>query len=141
MISHRELVQLGHETIAAAIEVHRQLGPGLLESVYQECLELELDLHGMAYEKQVRVPIVYKGRHLKGCLRVDLLIAQSLILEIKCVETLLDVHKAQLLSQLRLTNLPTGLLINFNVTRLHLGIRRAVNRPGLTLTDSFKVFS
>ena len=132
-----ELVQLGYDTIGAAIEVHRHLGPGLLESIYEECLASELESRGITHLRQVSLPVRYKGRDLGSRHRIDLLVDNRLIIEIKSVETILDVHKAQLLSQLRLTNLASGLLINFNVARLHEGIRRAVNGPGLTLSESF----
>ncbi len=131
------LVQIGYETIGAAIEVHRHLGPGLLEHVYEACLSSELELRGIPCDRQVKVPVRYKGRDLGSRYRIDLVVANQLIIEIKSVEAILDVHKAQLLSQLRLTGIASGLLINFNVARLHEGIRRAVNAPGLTLTESF----
>lgn len=132
-----ELVQLGYETIGAAIEVHRHLGPGLLESVYEDCMSSELESRGITHQRQVSLPVRYKSRDLRSKYRIDLLVDHRLIVEIKSVETILDVHKAQLLSQLRLANLGSGLLINFNVARLHEGIRRAVNGPGLTLTECF----
>jgi GxxExxY protein len=133
-----ELARLGYDVIGASIEVHRHLGPGLLESIYEEALAEELRCRGIPFERQVSIPIWYKGTRLSGSHRLDLLVNGRLILEIKSVEAILDVHKAQLLSQLRLTNLESGLLINFNVVKLHLGIRRAVNRLGLTLSESFE---
>ena len=136
-----ELARLGYEVIGAAIEVHRHLGPGLLESIYEEALAEELGRRSIPFERQVSIPIWYKGIRLKGRHRLDFLVGSQLILEIKSVEALLDVHKAQLLSQLRLTHLESGLLINFNVVKLHLGIRRAVNRLGLTLSESFEYIS
>ena len=134
----RELNQLGYATIGAAIEVHRHLGPGLLESIYEDCLASELGSQGIPYQRQVSLPVNYKGHWLGRRYRIDLLVAECLIVEIKSVDTILDVHKAQLLSQLRLTNLSSGLLINFNVARLHDGVRRAVNAPGMTLSESFE---
>ncbi|MEP7326803.1 MAG: GxxExxY protein [Gemmatimonadota bacterium] len=137
MTVNADLAQIGYETIGAAIEVHRHLGPGLLEHIYEDCLSSELEMRGIPYDRQVSVPVRYKGRDLGSRYRIDLLVANQLIIEIKSVEIILDVHKAQLLSQLRLTGIGSGLLINFNVARLHEGVRRAVNSPGLTLTESF----
>ena len=113
--------------LAAAIEVHRLLGPGLLESVYQNALQHELRLRALAFAAQVLVPLSYKGQRLDGALRLDLIVADTVIVEIKSVSALEDVHRAQLLSYLRLLGLQTGLLINFNVPLLKQGIKRVVN--------------
>jgi GxxExxY protein len=115
---------LTRSIIAAAIEVHRELGPGLLEGIYEECLCHELNKRGLAYRRQVELPIVYKGISLRCQYRLDLIVAEEVIAENKCVESLLPVHEAQLLTYLRLSRIRTGLLINFNVAVLTRGIKR-----------------
>jgi GxxExxY protein len=112
--------------IGAAIEVHRQLGPGLLESVYEECMCEELRLRDIPFCAQVELPGVYKGRATKGNYRIDLIIADEILVELKAVERLLSVHEAQLLTYLKLTGKHVGLIINFNVSVLHRGIMRRV---------------
>ena len=111
-------------TIGAAIEVHRHLGPGLLESSYQACLCRELDLRGISYMSEVILPVEYKGLRLEKGYVIDLLIEDSLIVETKSVEKLLPIHSAQLLTYMRLREIPAGLLMNFNVETLAQGIRR-----------------
>jgi GxxExxY protein len=118
---------VSHSVIGAAIEVHRHLGPGLLESVYEATLCHELSLRGVAFERQVVVPIEYKGLKIKPSLRVDLLVARRLVVEVKAAEHLAEVHRAQLLTYLRLTGLRLGLLVNFNVEVLITGVRRVIN--------------
>ena len=118
---------LSNVIIGAAIEVHRTLGPGLLENIYEECLATELELRGVRIERQRRVTIQYKGRPVAADLRIDLLIDEQVIVELKAIEKLLPVHSAQLLSYLRLTGRSLGLLINFNVPLLREGVRRVVN--------------
>jgi GxxExxY protein len=118
---------LSQKVIGAAIEVHRILGPGLLESVYETALCKELALRGMDYERQVSLPVSYKGEMLDCSVKLDLLVGQTVIIEVKTVEKLLQVHRAQLLTYLRLQNLWLGLLINFNVEVLKDGIRRVLN--------------
>lgn len=113
-----------HEIIAAALEVHRELGPGLLESIYEECLCRELSTRKIKYERQKSVPITYKGARLAMDYRMDVVVEGSLLLELKCVEKLLPIHAAQLLTYLKLSGFKTGLLINFNSTLLKDGIRR-----------------
>ncbi len=115
------------EVIAAAIEVHKELGPGLLESVYEACMEEELMLRGFDVKKQVRVPIVYKGKKLEKEFFMDLLVNDVLVIELKAVETILPVHEVQLVTYLKLSNKRLGLLLNFNVAILKEGIRRKVN--------------
>ncbi len=112
--------------IGAAIEVHQHLGPGLLESAYESCLYRELQLRNLECERQKLVTFSYKGEQVKEGFRVDLVVEKEVIVEIKTVEQLLPVHKAQLLTYLRLTDLHLGLLINFNVPILRLGIKRVV---------------
>ncbi|HMO47688.1 MAG TPA: GxxExxY protein [Rubrivivax sp.] len=113
--------------IGAAIEVHRLLGPGLLESVYLRALQHELALRNLAVLAQVVVPVVYKGVALEADLRLDLLVAKVVIVEVKSVVAIEEVHRAQLLTYLRLTGLQAGLIINFNATTLRQGIRRVAN--------------
>lgn len=119
--------QLTSIVIGRAIEVHRALGPGLLESAYQECLAYELKLEGLYVEREKALPIVYKEVRLEHGYRLDLLVEGELIVELKTVETLTDVHTAQILTYLRLGNFPLGLLINFHVKMLREGIRRYAN--------------
>jgi GxxExxY protein len=113
--------------IGAAIDVHRALGPGLLESAYETCLSFDLVERGLRIERQRSLPFVYKGSRLDCGYRVDLVVEEAVIVEVKAVEQLLPIHAAQLLSYLRLSDLPVGLLINFDVTALQRGIRRVVN--------------
>jgi GxxExxY protein len=124
-----ELNGLSNAVIGAALDVHRALGPGLLESVYEETLCIELKLRGIPFVRQAIVPVQYKG-HMAGEMRLDLLVGSALIVELKAVEELAQVHSAQLLSYLRLTGHQLGLLINFNVPLLRNGIKRlALSKP------------
>jgi GxxExxY protein len=116
------------DIIRAAVEVHRHLGPGLLESAYLRCLCDELGRRGIVFDHEVPVPLHYKGRQLDCGYRLDLLVAGRVIVELKTVDKLLAIHEAQLLSYLRLMRLPLGLLINFNVAKLTSGINRIANR-------------
>ncbi len=113
--------QLTEQVIGAAIEVHRELGPGLMESAYEECLCHELHLRGLKFERQVPLPVRYKGVGLDCGYRIDLVVEDSLILELKCVEHILPVHEAQLLTYLKLTGKRVGLILNFNVAVLTRG--------------------
>ncbi len=113
--------------IGAAIEVHRHLGPGLLESVYEECMVFELAERGLEIQRQLLIPIVYKGRQLKIDYRIDLLVNQTVIIELKSVQKLEAIHEAQLLTYLKLANKRFGLLMNFNVPIMKQGIRRLLN--------------
>jgi GxxExxY protein len=112
--------------IGAAIEVHRVLGPGLLESAYEECLCHELHLRGIGFRRQVELPVEYKGINLDCGYRVDLIVQEEVIVELKCLEKVLPIHQAQLLMYMRLTGKQVGLLINFNVPLLTQGITRRV---------------
>ena len=116
--------RLTEKVIGLAIEVHRQLGPGLLESAYEECLCLELQEAGLAIRRQVPLPITYKSIRLDCGYRLDLLIEDQLILELKAIEGLLPIHEAQVLTYMRLSGVRTGLLLNFNTAVLKNGIRR-----------------
>jgi len=122
-----DLNELTHEVISAAIEVHKSLGPGLLESAYEECLCRELGLREIPYERQKELPIEYKGVRLDCAYRLDIVVANSLILELKACDKLERIHEAQLLTYLKLTGMKLGLLINFNVPVLKDGIRRIAN--------------
>ena len=113
--------------IGAAIDVHRTMGPGLLESVYQECLKHELGIRNIPYESEVQIKAEYKGLMFDSAYRMDLVVSDTVVLELKVVEHLLPVHEAQLLSYLRLTGKKLGLLINFNTPILKSGIKRVVN--------------
>ena len=110
--------------IGAAIDVHRILGPGLLESAYQECLCVELGLRNLRFSSQVALPVEYKGHHVDLGYRIDLVVENRIVLELKTVERLLPLHEAQLLTYLRLGHFSTGLLLNFNVPVLKNGVRR-----------------
>jgi GxxExxY protein len=113
--------------IGCAIEVHRALGPGLLESAYEECLCYELAARDVAFERQKNVPLQYKDVRLEVGYRLDLFIENRLVVELKCVEKILPIHEAQLMTYLRLTKVKTGLIINFLTPVLKDGIRRIVN--------------
>ncbi|MCZ7582748.1 MAG: GxxExxY protein [Deltaproteobacteria bacterium] len=117
---------LSDKIIGAAIEVHRNLGPGLLESIYEQCLAHELEASGLTFQRQVEILVIYKGRRLDAVYRVDLVVDQEIIVELKCVERLLPIHEAQLLTYLRMTNLRKGLLLNFNIPTMRAGIKRMV---------------
>lgn len=119
--------ELTSHVIGACIEVHRHLGPGLLESAYEECLVYELRARGIQYVRQQALPVVYKGIRLECGYLMDIVVENRLVLELKSVEALLPIHEAQLLTYLKLANLSLGLLINFNVPILTRGIKRLVN--------------
>jgi GxxExxY protein len=125
-----KLNKITGDIIGAAIEVHRALGPGLLESAYEACLAYELIQCGYTVEQQKPLPLMYKEVYLECGYRLDMLVEQVVIVEIKAVEELAPVHTAQLLSYLKLSGLKVGLLINFNVGFLKHGIRRVVNHLG-----------
>ena len=125
-----ELNYISSQIIGAAINVHKELGPGLLESVYQICIVIEMNDIGMRIKSEVPLPIYYRGQrvHEEG-FRLDLLVENTVIVELKSVEKVLNVHKKQLLTYLRLAKKPLGLLINFNETVLKNGITRIINTP------------
>ncbi|HVU87510.1 MAG TPA: GxxExxY protein [Pirellulales bacterium] len=123
MLKHEQITT---EIIGAAIEVHKILGPGLLESAYEECLCHELSLRHIALKRQVPLLVQYKDAALDCGYRLDIVVADAVVLELKCVEALLPIHEAQLLTYLKLSTKPVGLLINFNVPVLKDGIRRRV---------------
>jgi GxxExxY protein len=133
-----EINAITEEVIGAAIDVHRALGPGLLESAYEACLVHELTLRGLELERQRVFPIVYRGLHLERCFRVDLIVEKRVVVEIKSVERFDSVHDAQILTYLRASGCEVGLLINFNVRQLRLGVRRFVNGFSGPYPDSRK---
>ena len=130
--------EVTEQIIGSAIEVHRRIGPGLLESIYSECLAMELTLQGVRFEREVPVPIAYRGQRVAADLRIDLLVERRIVVELKAVEKLLPVHDAQLLTYLRLTRHSVGLLINFNVPVLKNRLRRLVNHFPLRASASLR---
>jgi GxxExxY protein len=122
-----EINQLTERVIGACIEIHKALGPGLLESAYEECLCHELRLVGVKFERQRPLPVAYKGVQLDCGYRLDVVVESKLIVELKTVEVLAPIHDAQLLTYLKLSGMTVGLLINFNVPVLRRGIKRLVN--------------
>ncbi|SDG79265.1 GxxExxY protein [Psychroflexus sediminis] len=119
--------ELATKIIGAAIEVHKQLGPGLLESTYETCLAFELRQIGLDVNQQIALPVIYKDVKLNAGYRIDLLVENKVIIEIKSVEALADIHTAQLLTYLKLKDLKLGLLINFNEVLLKNGLKRVLN--------------
>ena len=118
--------ELSHQVIGCALEVHQELGPGLLESTYECCLAHELELAGTPFQVQAPMPVKYKGVSLDCGYRVDVLAGEKLIVELKAVDALAPIHEAQLLTYMKLAGIRTGLLLNFNVKRLKDGIKRMV---------------
>jgi GxxExxY protein len=123
----KEYNHITHHIIRSAIEVHRNLGPGLMESVYDHCLYREIQQAGFTVERQKQLSIVYKGQALDKEFYIDQLVEDEIILELKAVDAILPVHEAQLLTYLKLSGKKVGLLINFNVLSLRQGIRRKIN--------------
>ena len=122
-----DINNLTSDIIGSAIEVHKAIGPGLLESAYEECLCYELSLRGVYYERQKPLPVVYKGKELDCVYRLDLVVERAVILELKSCEKIEPIHKAQLLTYLKLSGLKLGLLLHFNVEIMKRGIVRVVN--------------
>lgn len=131
-----ELNQLTGKIIGSAIEVHRHLGPGLLESTYQKCLKHELQELGLSVKEELALPLAYKDIYLEYGYRIDLLVENTIVIELKTVEFIKEVHKAQTLTYLRLGQFPIGLLINFNVSLLKDGITRIINSEKKTQRNS-----
>ena len=119
--------ELTHKVIGCAMKVHSTLGPGLLESAYEECLAYELSKSGIVFERQKPMPLVYDGVKLDCGYRMDILVEGKLVLELKAVNMLNDIHLAQILTYLKLSGCELGLLINFNVVKLKDGLRRVIN--------------
>jgi GxxExxY protein len=123
-----EFKALTAEIIGAAIEVHRQLGPGLLESAYEECLAWELMQKGLSVKRQVCIPVRYKELRIEDGYRIDMLINDMVILELKCIDSFQPIHTAQVLTYLKMTGLKLGLLLNFKVDVMRKGIKRVANK-------------
>jgi len=123
-----ELDEIGKQIVDAAYEVHKTLGPGLLESAYEACLKHELTLRGINFVSQKEVPLIYKGTRVDVAYRLDLLVEENVIVEIKATDRLTDVNLAQIISYLKLKDLRLGYLINFNVKYFKNGIKRVVNK-------------
>jgi GxxExxY protein len=121
-----EFDELSNKVIGCAIEVHKKLGPGLLESAYEKCLSFELSSAGIHHEVQKQLPLEYKGLKLDCGYRIDIIVAGELIIELKTVDKILPIHEAQLLTYMKLSGIKTGLLINFDVRQLKDGIKRFV---------------
>jgi len=127
LIGDRRMNELTGAILASAIEVHRVLGPGLLESTYATCLQHELSARNIRFAQQLPVPLNYKNHRLESIYRVDLVVEELVVVEVKCLDAIAPVHKAQVLTYLRLTGCPGGLLINFNSARLMDGVKRLIN--------------
>jgi GxxExxY protein len=119
--------QISYKIIQASIEVHKQLGPGLLESSYEICLAYELTQMGLRVNSQVSLPLIYKGIKLEAGYRIDLIVEDKVIIEVKSVDALADIHTAQIITYLKLKNIKLGLLINFNSVKVVDGIKRIAN--------------
>jgi len=127
MISKLEIEKIGKQIVNSAFEVHSELGPGLLESVYEICLYDELTSRNLLVERQLQLPVYYKGKQLQKDFFIDLLVEKSIIIELKAVECLMPVHEVQLLTYMKLANIKLGYLINFNVPLIKQGIKRKIN--------------
>ena len=123
-----ELNRLSNGVIGAAIEVHKTLGPGLLESTYERCMCHELGLRGLSFERQKKLPVPYKGMQLDCGYRLDIVVENAIVIELKSCDKIEDIHRAQLLTYLRISGFSLGLLLNFNVRVMKDGIVRLVNR-------------
>ena len=128
VMKREQLEAIGKQIVDAAFQVHKELGPGLLESAYERCMVVELIEKGLGVERQVKLPIVYKGKIIDGGYRLDLVVENKIIIELKTVDHLLPVHEAQLISYLKLSGKRLGYLINFNVDMIKNGIKRRVNK-------------
>ena len=122
-----EIEELAKHTVNAALSVHRALGPGLLESAYQQCMAIELTANGLLVEREKILPLVYRGHQIETAFRLDLIVGGKLLVELKAVEAVAAVHEVQVVTYLKLLKLPLGLLINFNVPLIKNGISRILN--------------
>ena len=127
IIIHAEVEKLATLAVDAAFAVHSELGPGLLESAYHACFTHELELRGVRYQKELSVPLTYKGKRIEVGFRADVVIEQKLLIELKAVEQVLPIHKAQVITYLKLMYFPLGMLINFNEVLIKHGIQRVLN--------------
>ena len=126
-VTKEELNLITEKIIGAAIEVHKYLGPGLFEQAYEKCLCQEFELRGINFEKQKYMPVSYKGQTIDCSYRIDLIVESKVIVELKSVNSILPIHKLQILNYLKLSNMLLGLIINFNVPKLKEGIKRVIN--------------
>lgn len=127
-MEREKLEAIGKQIVDAAFQVHKELGPGLLESAYESCMIVELIEKGLKVERQLKLPIIYKGKVIDGGYRLDLVVEDEIIIELKSVDHILPVHEAQLISYLKLSGKRLGFLINFNVDLIKNGISRKVNK-------------
>mgnify|MGYP003577500030 FL=1 len=134
LIADKQINELTGSILGSAIEVHRVLGPGLLQSTYTNCLQLEMSARHIRFALQLPVPLTYKGNRLESIYRVDLVVEETVVVEVKCLDTIAPIHKAQVLTYLRLTGCPAGLLINFNSVRLMEGVKRLINPRATSVT-------
>ena len=127
--TRKQIDELSYQIIGAAIEVHKHIGPGMLESVYQTCLEIELTERGLSFKQEFDIPIEYKGHHIQGQFRFDFFVEELIVVELKAVSELLPIHEAQVINYMNLLKIPKGILLNFNVTNLfHHGQKTFVNK-------------
>ncbi len=131
----KEVTQLSYEIVGCAIKVHKELGPGLLESVYEKCLKYELEMNGFKVYKQVNVPVKYRDVEMDVDLRLDLLVNDTIVVELKAIENILPVHEAQLLTYMKLLKKPQGLLINFFTDNISKSLKPYVNEYFRELED------
>lgn len=134
-MTKKEVTDLSYKIVGFAIKVHKKLGPGLLESVYEQCLKFELERNGFNVKQQLVVKIEYSDLELESSLRVDLLVNDCVVVELKAIESLLPIHEAQLLTYMKLLKMPQGLLINFNTTNISRTLKPFVNEYFLDLRD------
>ena len=134
-MTKKEITKLSYEITGFAIKVHKKLGPGLLESVYEQCLKFELERNGYDVKQQLAVKIEYDDLELESTLRIDLLVNDAIIIELKTVENLLPIHQAQLLTYMKLLEIPQGLLINFYTTNITKSLKPFVNEFFTRLDD------
>ncbi len=134
-MTKKEVTQMSYEIVGCAIRVHKELGPGLLESIYEKCLKYELELNGFEVIQQQKIPVKYRGKEMDVDLRLDLLINDTVIVELKAIENILPVHEAQLLTYMKLLKKPQGLLINFFTDKITKTIKPFVNEYFEILDD------
>ncbi len=134
-MTKKEVTQMSYEIVGCAIRVHKELGPGLLESIYEKCLKYELELNGFEVIQQQKIPINYRGKEMDVDLRLDLLINDTVIIELKAIENVLPVHEAQLLTYMKLLKKPQGLLINFFTDKITKTVKPFVNEYFEILED------
>ncbi len=126
-MTKKEVTQMSYDIVGCAIKVHSELGPGLLESVYEKCLKYELESSGFTVKQQVKIPVIYKNLEMNIDLRLDLLVNNTVIVELKAIEHILPVHEAQLLTYMKLMKIPQGLLINFYTDNITKNLKPFVN--------------